>query len=330
VKDVSATLSIAALAVGVSIVSLQCAAQVAKVSPDEVMDSALDMKRAAEQADRLAPLGEKYCGWTVASTDASDVSTAISRFLLSHASNVPEKIAAAKMWRVSFVVGDMIHQLAIRNNECVTNIRYSDNARSVYASASAILNKMRLARSKFDLLAGEQTLWEEKKISPQATNTDESVGNERPDELYSGHSPDVTKAEPREILSAAREMKDAAENAARVTTEAINTKECSQTDPATRPSLTYLSKLVDDMEHTPRLPSYILAGDMWTVHNEGLGAQLGILMTMEECSLYAGEKKKALNVASEALQAYYRLTKAVAAFDVLALQQTEWEEQSAP
>src|SRR5271170_4549876 len=91
----------------------QDVAHVREVSADEIMDAALDMRRAAEQADKLGADGAKYCNWSVASLDASDLDAAISRFLLNHGSRVPETIPASKVWRVSFVAGDMVHQLAM-------------------------------------------------------------------------------------------------------------------------------------------------------------------------------------------------------------------------
>ena len=126
--------------------------------------------------------------------------------------------------------------------------------------------------------------------------------------------------EPRQVLSAAREMKEAAEAAAKVTSEALNVKECRQTNSATTaPDLTYLNKLVEYLEQVSRVPSYIPAANIWRADFEVLTAQLDILLTLETCLPHAGEKKKARNVATEALHAYHQLTTAIATFDVLAL-----------
>src|ERR1022692_4310827 len=94
-----------------STICIPCVAQATRINADDLMDSAFDMKKSAERADKLASDGSKYCGWGIASIDASDLSDAISRFLLSHGSSVPETVLASKMWRVSFVAKDLTNQL---------------------------------------------------------------------------------------------------------------------------------------------------------------------------------------------------------------------------
>jgi hypothetical protein len=286
-----------------------------KANPDDVMDAVMDMKRAVELVDKITPEAMRYCGWGIASLDASDLDTAISRFLLNHGSKIPDDIPASKMWHVSLIASGMVHQFAVGIAECDSKIRYSEKARSVATSASPIFERLLLAQSKFDQLADQQTLWQE-----ESASQDQS-------ESYNRLSPNTGQVEPNKVQSAAKELKNAAEAATRVTIESAQTKDCVQlsTKP---PELTYLTKLVDYFEHTPHLPSYIPAGNMWRAKEEALAAQLDIVYTLESCSLH-GEKKQALNKATEALQAYHRLRGAIDTFDSLALQQTEWEEQNA-
>jgi hypothetical protein len=298
------------------------ASQAQKIPSEAIMDATLDMRRAAEQADKLAPLGAKYCGWGIASEDASDLDIAISRYLLNHSSTIPENIAASKMWRVSGVVGDLSNHLALGLAECGLAIRYSDDARTVADSAWSILEKMMLARSKFDGLAYQQTQWQEENSFPRTGKIDRR-------EFYKGYSAGATKAESNKVLSATKELKESANAAANITAKAANTKGCLQTKSLrSSPSLPYLSKLLDYMEHAPRLPDYIPAANIWGANEEVITAQFDILLTVEMCSPYAREKKRAQNVSSEALDAYHRVTAAIFAFDALALQQTEWEEDN--
>src|SRR5207245_8911403 len=91
--------------------SVPCTAQVVKANSEAIMDAAFEMKKAAEQADKLDPDGRKHCGWGISSTDASDLNDAISRFLLNHRIQVPEKLPASTLWHVSFVAGCRIHNL---------------------------------------------------------------------------------------------------------------------------------------------------------------------------------------------------------------------------
>lgn len=295
-----------------------CAAQIAKVSSDDIMDAAFDMKKAAEQADKLDSDGRKHCGWGIASADASDLSDAISRFLLNHGSRVRENVPASKMWRVSFAAGDLIHRLAVGQSECILKLRYSDDARSVDVAASAIIMKFTTAKERFDALAYQQTRWQEQ-------NTLQMGDNAR---AAKGDPPAIMEVGSERTLSAAHDIKQAAEAAGKVTTEAATTSGCLRS-PSKLPDLTELTKLIEYLEHAPHSPSHIPAANMWGVINGEVSvAQLDILITIQACSPYAGEKKKARNVATEALQAYHRLTAAIASFDVLALQQTEWEEQT--
>ena len=307
------TLTVAAALLSLG-ASASFAAQASKVNSVDVMDAALDMKRAEELADKLAPDGARYCRWGISSLDASDLEVAISRFLLNHGTRVPDYVPASKMWHVSSVVDNMVHQLAVGMAQCDVDLRFSANARSVAVSASSILSKLTATREKFDLLAYQQTQWQE----------DGNSQNQRED--YSRNLPDTGQVASSKVLSAARDLKQASEVAAKITNDVAKTKGCRHTDVGP-PEVTYLTELVEHLEHAQHLPSYVPASNMWGVRYEVLTAQLVILTTMESCTYYASEKKQARNKATEALQAYHGLTATIAAFDSLALQQTEWEEQ---
>ena len=308
-----------AAAIALAILSLPGAAQVGKVSPEDVMDGALDLKRASEKADKLVPDGTKYCKWSTASLDTSDLEVTISRSLLNHRSNVPEKIPASKMWRVSLVVANIINQFAMNVSECDLRLRSSDQARAVFLSASPALEGLITVRSKFDELAYQQTRWQE-----QSTRAPGNV--EEPDTQRLGNGKVATS----EILTAAREMKEAAEAAGRVTTISRKNSACIHADNEGKaPDFTDLTKLIDYVAAVSGSNSTVPAANMWGVSSAGDAAQVDILLTLEGCSTYAGEKKEARSAATESLQAYSRLTTAIAAFDGLALRQTEWEEASA-
>ena len=308
------------LVVAVLGVSVLSSSQVKGVRSEDVMEAALDMKRTVEQADKLEVLGAQYCRWGVSSVNASDLEIAISRYLLNRRSTVPVKIAASQMWHGSLVAGDEYHQLAVGILQCDVNLRYSDGARSVAVSGASILFKMGLARGKFDELAYQQTRWQAESASLHTGNTDGQ------DELGSEKSRRGSMTKLTDVLTTAREIKEAAEGAAKITADAANTRGCLR--PIEPPTFTYLSKLIDYMEHAPHPPSYIPAANMWGANGEALAAQLGIFSTLEACLPSAGDKKKVRTVSENALRAYHRLTKAIVAFDLLALQQTEWEENT--
>ena len=287
-------------------------AQVSKVSSENIMDAAFDMKKASEAVDKLASDMSKYCKWGIASLDTSDLNVAISSFLLNHGSQVPETVLASNMWRVSFVAGDVIHHLAASSSQCDLGRRYSDDARMSDA-ASSVLMRLFWARSKFNKLAYQQTRWQEQ----ESGNVEQNESN------LNSHA---TKVDPDEVLGAAREMKEAVEVSGKVAAEAETTAVCLHSDSKVALDLTNLDKLVD-MARTPH--SYIRAANMWDVTvMEASAAQLDLIGALTACSLHAVEKKKAMNVVSESLRAYTRLASATAAFALLALQQTEWEEQT--
>lgn len=62
---------------------------------------------------------------------------------------------------------------------------------------------------------------------------------------------------------------------------------------------------------------------MWGVASEADEVRMDIVLTLSGCSIAAGEKKKSHRLAENSLQSYHALTSALAAFDALALHQTE-------
>jgi hypothetical protein len=64
----------------------------AEADSEEIMYVVFELKQAAERADELAPDGAKYCHWSKARVDASDLKVAISRHLLNRDIRVPEHI----------------------------------------------------------------------------------------------------------------------------------------------------------------------------------------------------------------------------------------------
>jgi hypothetical protein len=293
-------------------------AQFHAVSGDDIIDAALEVKRVAVLVDKIAPDGTKYCRWGVSPLDTSDLDAAISRSLLAHGSRVPDTIAASKMWRVDSVVGEMVHQLAMGVAQCALNLRHNENAQSAYTSASGALLRLMQARGKFDALAHQQTRWQEESSSQDG----------RSDVHDNGHAFEGGQVDPSQFLVAARDVKEAADAAAKVSHESESTKGCVRELSRKMPDLAYLPKLVDYLDHSPSLPSYIPAGNMWAAHEDGLAAQLDVFLTMTRCMPYSGEKKQARKMATEALQAYHRLTAAIVTLDLLALQETEWEERN--
>ena len=148
-----ATFILAIFAVGV-----RCCAQVTKVSPEDLMDTVLDMKKAAATADKLAPDGLKYCHWGIAPIDATDLDSAVSRFLLNNGSQVvPEDISASKIWRVSLVADDLINQLEIRLQGCNLGMRLNRGIYDVAVAVKPVLSKLQEAKYKFARQAFQQT-----------------------------------------------------------------------------------------------------------------------------------------------------------------------------
>ena len=269
------------------------------------MDAAFQLKNAAVAADKLAVGGSRFCNWSMPIIDSSDLENAISRFLLNNGTRVPENIPGSKMWHVSLVAADLVHQLSLDTTECYLKIRYSDDARSVGQAAFSRLTKLVAARSTFGELAYRQTKWQE-----------QDAALSRPQV--------AAKVDPASVRTAAHEVKESAEAARQLMAELNRTPGCLHHDPPLEPpELTNLTALIDYLEHTPHLPKYIPAANMWGVTGEAEAMQLGIVDTMRLCSPNADDKKKARILATNSLGAYHRLSKAIATFEVLALQQVE-------
>ncbi|MFZ0779497.1 MAG: hypothetical protein WAM86_00010 [Candidatus Sulfotelmatobacter sp.] len=222
------------------------------------------------------------------------------------------------MWRVSIVAADIINQFAMKVSECDLRLRHSDQARDVFLSASSALQKLIMVRGKFDELAYQQTIWQEQ--STPAPGNDES-----PERQVLG----TGKVATGEILNVAREMKGSAEAAVMASAASRKNPACIHPDIQDKaPDFTDLTKLIDYMARLSGSNRAIPAANMWGVASACDAAQVDILSAIEACSTYAGDKEEARNAATESLRAYHRLTEAIAAFDELALRQTEWEEMS--
>ena len=302
------------------IISVTCAAQqIQKIDSENIMDAAMDMKRAVVLADNLNPDGAKYCNWGLNMFDVSGLDKGISGYLLNHGSKIPDNIAASKMWRVGYIVVGLVNQLMMGTMQCRLRSPVSSDARIIYSSASSVLQRLLQAQDKFERLAYQQTGWEE-----QRSSQDKS-------EVYNKALPDTGQVAPAKFLRAIRDVQEAAEAAAKVTSEAQKTKGCSLDSGAKAPELDFLSRLVSDLgglERTSRLPGYVPAGHMWEANFDATAAQLDIAITSEVCTPYPGQNRGASNMSSEALQAYHRLRAANATLYSQAIQQTEWEEQN--
>jgi hypothetical protein len=202
------------------------------------------------------------------------------------------------MWRIDSVAGDLIHRLASGTSMCLLKLRYETDAGRTYFAASGVWATFVQARTKFDQLALQQTEWQE------------GTGTSARDE--SGPTTQiVSKVEIEQLL------------------KADTLPECLHTESSGKArDLSYVTKLIDFMEHSLHSTGNIPSTNLWGVNAEALPGQTDILATVWACSPNAGEKKQARNIATEAINAYQRLTKAIVTFDALALQQTEWEEQA--
>ena len=166
-KSVSGFTGVFLLALTILMLGVQCLAQVTRVNADDLMDTVVDLKNAVATADKLASDGSKYCHWGVASLDATDLDSAVSRFLLNHGSQVPDYISASKMWHVSFVADDLINQLETRLQECNLGMRLNRGIYDVAVAGKAVLSKLQDAKFRFARQPFQQTEWQEwKYIKP--------------------------------------------------------------------------------------------------------------------------------------------------------------------
>ncbi len=297
-------------------IGCHCVAQVNKVNTEDLMDTVWDMKKAAATADKLSPDGSKYCHWGIATLDASDLDSAVSRFLLGHGSVVPDDISASKMWHVSFVADDFINQLEMRLQLCNLGARLNRDIYNVAVAGKPMLSKLQSIKLRFAGQAYLQTVWQElnytRLLAPRnPDSTDDGVG--------------APAVDANEVLGASLEVREAWENANTVATKAGATKECLQygtSDKRIEP--VELNKLVARVSHSG---SYIHAADMWVVANSVDVQKLTTQFALEACGYNALWKKKAKKVADAAADADQRLKAALARFNAIALKQTEWEEQ---
>lgn len=276
---------------------VQCLAQVAKVNADDLMDIVFEMKKAAATADKLAPDGSKYCRWGITQLDSSDLDSAVSRFLLSRGSIVPDDISASKMWHVSLVAEDLINQLEMGLQECNLGLRLSRGAHSVAVAGKPVLWKLIDAKRRFAREAYQQTAWQER-------------NHGRPEEAGEGlGAPGV---DGNGILGVSLEIREAWEGASRAMSEAETTKECARTEsPGKRDEPVELNKLINRLSGASPSGSYIPAADMWLVGITAQTQRLAVTVALEACSYYAVGKKNAERVATALFHSYQRLRAAL-------------------
>jgi hypothetical protein len=300
-------------------ISVQCLAQVTKLNADDLMDIVFDMKKAAATADKLASDGSKYCHWGVAPLDATDLDTAVSRFLLRHGSQVPDDISASKMWHVSFVADDLINQLEMRLQECNLGMRLNRGIYDVAVAGKPVLSKLQDAKFKFAGQAYLQTIWQE-------SNHAKLLFHGKPDSADGGLGAPAVDA--KEILSASLEIREAWESVRKAVATAAITKDCLPFDPPDKLiEGVELDKLIDRLSRVSHSESYIPAADMWFVAITAERPKIAVQNALASCGYYALWKKKAKKVTDAALDSDQRLKAALSKFDALALRQTEWEEQ---
>ena len=287
-----------------------CSAQTVEVDADKIMDAAFDLETAAKRADKLTADGMKYCNWSKPRMDASDLDDAISRHLLKHGPRVPDHIPASQMWSVSFVAVDLMRLLDLGGTGCALHARYSSEAHSLFGEYQSAAGRFRDLTFKFKYLAAQQTLWQE------GTNMGSLRRRQQGDlETY--------RVRLRSILAVAHEVNEAADAAEKVTRESERVSGCMPADPVVDSKA--LVALIDGIEHEPN-DYLLLASNMSAANLDGDMAEMDVMTAAQGCSIYAGEKKKARNMAEQTLAAHRRLVKAVVDFEPLVFQQTEWEE----
>ncbi len=126
---------------------------------------------------------------------------------------------------------------------CALLLRHSTEAHSLFGEYVSVAARLRdLTFSKFDQLAGRQTLWQE----------ESNVGSIRKGQQS---DPETLKVQLRSILVAAREMKEAEEAANKTMQEAGRVSKClSGEDLISVPAA--LTTLIDGIEHSPT--NYVL------------------------------------------------------------------------
>jgi hypothetical protein len=217
------------------------------------------------------------------------------------------------MWRVSFIAADLIDQLDLGGGQCALLLRHSNEAHSLFGEYASVAKRLQdLTFSKFDQLAARQTLWQEEANLESLRQGQESA-------------PETLKAQLRDVLVAAREMKEAAEAANKTTQESGQVSEClGGPELISTPAL--LTSVIDSIEHSPT-NYFLLASNMSNAYLDAESAEMLVDSTLVGCSVYAAEKKKARNMVTEALDAHHHLRKAIVEFGSLVVRQAEWEEQ---
>jgi hypothetical protein len=272
------------------------------------MDAAFDVKKAAQRADELQVDGAKYCGWGKPRVDASDLDVAISRHLLNHGTVVPDHIFASKMWRVSFIAADLIHQLDLNRTQCALN----DETHTFVHESAPVIVRFQDLDLQFTRLVTQQTEWQE------AANLDTLRRGQQSDT-------ETLKVQLRSVLVAASAMREAVKDINKVAQESGRVSECIVGE-LQRADLDSLTGLIDGIEHS-RNDYFLLATTMSAAEVAADEAELIVEFILQSCSLRAGEKKAARNMVTEALGAQDRLLKTIVEFEPLIVRQAEWEEQ---
>jgi hypothetical protein len=288
--------------------ALNSVAQTQGVHPEDVLNSALSMKAAAEEADNLTPKGKEYCNWDIDRVKSSDLEAAISGLLLEGKLIVPQQIPASRMLRVSFVADEILNQLRVDEIECALLASSSGGAHSLFRDIASIQDHLAKAKAKFETKVGQQIIFQEENSRQALADAARNGDRHRQDS---------------DALDSAREIKHLVENAALVTQNAMSSSVCLELHPSTTSGI--------DLGELDGLPSptthFLLAGSLWAEYQQFEVARLDAFYTTLACAPNASEKKKARILMSQALDAYHNLRREISKFAVLALHQTEWEEQ---
>jgi hypothetical protein len=284
-------------------------ARAQEAKPEDIMDAAFDMQKAARGADELAADGAKYCRWGIARLDASHLATAISRQLLNRGVQVPEHIPASKMWRVSFVADDLTHQLNLSHSLCALSESRTDEAYRLFQSFASVSMRFLDSEHRFDLLAFQQTRWQE------GDNLEALKAAEERDR----ESANIAR---RSVLAAARGIEKAADDADDLAWRAA--RFCR---PITlrEPHLEALTGLIGNIERSPS-NYFLLATEMSAAKAAADEAEMRVMEVVDSCAQFPA-KKNARTAALDALHAHHRIVESIVEFEPLVARQAEWEEQ---
>jgi hypothetical protein len=141
-------------------IRLCVAAQNKHVSSEEIMQAAFDLKVATQDADGLNEDAIRYCKSTKSAYTTKDLEESISENLAQGNSRLPGTISASHIWRVAKVAGLIQFMLATDLMAC--NVDFDDpRARKVAQRGLGIYSAFENAKSAFQTLALQQTIWQE-------------------------------------------------------------------------------------------------------------------------------------------------------------------------